>query len=385
MSSTLAATPKPLPAVSLKEWARETFVYSPLAFAETAESIQQVQDILQVGEGDTVAGITSAGDVFLSLLAKNPRQVWGFDYNPAQTAIASLKKELFRRRDAYTYKSLLGLLPSNSAERWKVWSELKPHLAEHATRIERLALEEGILNHGASAWISRMIDLGLKLSLSTASYRKLLAPETSLEERLSIFDEVKQSRLNRSLLGPILRQGRAVFQYFFFPPFFCSTSDYPRRALMDAVELARPMFQAGFADNPVVSRHITGRIPSEHERLLFSPSSWSRIRANVDRIDFQTAPLDQGLDSLPACSVDAIYLSNAVDYLKKDGLTGLAGRVRRVAKPGARVFYLSLDIRCPFEAHGVETPWKLDKALADRSMAEDTVGVYRYLGAGRFP
>lgn len=371
--------------MSLKDWARERFVYSPLAFAETAESIQQVHDVLQVGEGDTVAGIASSGDILLSFLAKNPEQVLGFDYNPAQTAIASLKKELFRRRDVDTYERFLGLLPSSAQERWKVWTELRPHLAEHATRIERLSLGKGILNHGASAWISRMIGLGLRMSLSRASYRKLLDPATTVDERMALFDEVKGSRLNRLLLGPVLRHGRGIFQYFFFPPFFCATSDYPKRALCDAVELARPMFRAGFADNPVVSRHMTGKIPSEHQRLLFADETWSRIRSNVDRAVFETAPLDQGLQSLPAQSVDAVYLSNAVDYMSQEALTGMAGCVRRVARPGARVFYLSLDIRCPFQAHGVETPWVLDTALATHLMSVDTVGVYRYLGAGKVP
>lgn len=361
-------------------WLKDRFVYRPLAFAETAESIQQVHDVLQVRPGDTVAGIASSGDVLLSFLPCGPDTVLGYDFNPVQTAIARLRQELYRRMDRDRLERLLGLKPAT--DRLQLWNELKPHLGEHAAQIERLPIESGILDYGMSAWLSRMIDLMLRWNLSSVDYRKLLDASTPREERLRLYDVWRGAALNRTIAW-VLSLGRGVLQHFFFPPAQVANSDYPQKALRDAPALLKPMFASGFADNPVVGRHMTGRIPSEHERLLFGHQAWNGISQNIDRISFGTAGIDAALKALPARSVDAIYLSNAPDYLKVPGLESFAEAVRHAAKPGARVFYLSLDTNDPWELQNVRAPWKLDRELASKLMSQDPVGVYRYLAAAR--
>lgn len=366
-------------------WFRDRFVYRPLAFAETAESIAQVHAVLQVKPGDTVAGIASSGDVLLSFLPLAPAQVYGYDFNPVQTAIARLRQELYRRAGVERFQSFLGIRAASRAERAAWWAELRPHLGEHAPTVERLPIEDGILDHGMSAWLSRMIDAALRWNLSRADYAKLLRPETPREERMRLYEVWRGASLNRTVAW-VLSAGRGVLQNFFFPPAQVANSEYPQKALRDAPALLKPMFASGFADNPVVGRHMTRRVPTEHERYLFGAAAYAGIHAHVDRISFATAGVDAALLALPARSVDAIYLSNAPDYLKQPGLESFAAAVSHAAKPGARVFYLSLDTNDPWELQRVPVPWTLDRALAARLMTEeDPVGVYRYLGAGTMP
>ena len=363
-------------------WLKDTFVYRPLAFAETAESIAQVHRVLRVGRGDTVAGIASSGDVLLSFLPLEPAQVLGYDFNPVQTAVSRVREELYRRTDVATFQKFFGIVDSSRQERLRIWSELRPHLGDLATTVERLPIETGILDHGMSAWLSRMIDWALKLNLPRPRYERLLARETTRDERLQIYDEWRGAWLNRGVAS-VFKLGRGLFQHFFFPPAQVANSDYPKRALMDAPGLLKPMFVAGFADNPVVGRHMTRQVPTEHVEYLFGPKAWAGIAGNIDRIRFGTAGIDAALKALPAGSVDAIYLSNAPDYLKKPGLESFVAAVSHAARKGARVFYLSLDTHDPFTIGGVPGPWKLDLELGRREMEElDTVGVYRYLGAG---
>ena len=366
-------------------WLKDKLVYRPLAFAETAESIAQVHRVLRVGPGDTVAGIASSGDVLLSFLPNGAARVLGYDFNPVQTAVSRLRQELYRRKDALTFQRFFGILPAPGPERRALWNELKPHLGDVADQVERLPIDAGILDWGMSAWLSRMIDLALRWNLSRADYERLLRPETSRGERLGLYETWRNAWLNRAV-GTVFALGAPLFQHFFFPPAQVANSDYPRRALRDAPALLKPMFAAGFADNPVVGRHMTRRIPSEHVQYLFGPDAWNAIAAAVDRISFGTAGIDAALKALPAQSVDAIYLSNAPDYLKVPGLESFAAAVTHAAKPGARVFYLSLDTHDPFELSGVKMPWKLDRELAQREMeVDDPVGVYRYLAAGTMP
>lgn len=363
-------------------WLKDTFVYRPLAFAETAESIAQVHKVLRVGEGDTVAGIASSGDVLLSFLPLKPAKVYGYDFNPVQTAVSRLRQELYRRHDRKCFERFLGLESAPAEERLRQWLELKPHLGDLAAQVERLPIAGGILDYGMSAWLSRMIDLALRWNLPAADYKRLLDPATPKDERMRLYDVWRGATLNRAVAA-VFSAGRGLFQHFFFPPAQVANSEYPQKALKDAPALLKPMFASGFADNPVVGRHMTHRIPSEHEAYLFGPKAWAGIAANIDRIRFDTAGIDAALKALPAQSVDAIYLSNAPDYLKVPGLESFAAAVRHAARPGARVFYLSLDTNDPFELQKVAVPWTLDRALATRLMTEeDPVGVYRYLGAG---
>jgi S-adenosylmethionine:diacylglycerol 3-amino-3-carboxypropyl transferase len=81
-------------------------------------------------------------------------------------------------------------------------------------------------------------------------------------------------------------------------------------------------------------------------------------------------------------SIDAIYLSNAPDYLRPDGLESLAAGVRHAARPGARVYYLSLDDVCAFERSCVAVPFRRVRAVEERMRAADPVGLYRFLGVG---
>lgn len=385
MSITRTARIRQAPSLEIKQWFKDNLVYSPLAFAETAESCEQVQEVLQVREGDRVAGIASGGEIFLSFLRFRPEKVMGFDFNPAQAAVCNLKKEVIRRHDVGTYRAFFGIDEMPAERRHEIYQSVRGALGEYASVCDRMHIGNGILNHGATAWISRMIGLAYRTNLSKASYQKLMSLETTREERMELFQEFRAGFINKYVAGPLLKHGRHLFQHFFFPPPQVANSDYPLRALMDAAYLTRPMFESGVADNPVVGRHITGRVPSEHEELLYSDEGYHAMRDGLDRVAFGTAPIDQAMKEMPPNSVDCIYLSNAPDYLKKEGLESFCDAVRHVARKGARVFYLSLEPKCPFQSHGVEMPWVLDIDRADAIMSRDPVGIYRYLGAGIVP
>lgn len=380
----MSTAPNSTPSTPSGPWARfkDRFVYSPLAFAETAESIAQIHEVFRLAPGETMAGIASSGDVALSLLACDPARILAFDFNPAQTALSVLKQEAWRRLDVVPYQQFMGLATAGQGERWARWLELRPFVTAHVRHLERMKLRSGVLDSGMSAWLSRLIHLALRLNLSKDDLALAMSPTSTQAQRLALFDLFEAGWLNRFLVGPLLRHGRGLFQHFLFPPAQCAHSDYPRRALMNVTRLARPMFAAGFADNPVVGRHMTGAVPSEHVQFLYGAPIYPTIRSRLDRLSFETAPLDVALRALPARSVDAVYLSNAPDYLRKPGLESFAAAVAHAARPGARVFYLSLDEQCPFSLSSVPTPWSLDPQRSRVLMDRDPVGVYRFLGAG---
>jgi hypothetical protein len=233
-----------------------------------------------------------------------------------------------------------------------------------------------------SRWISRAVAAGLVCCVGMAAYRRLMERGSTREERLTIHEGLLRSWPYRLVFRPLLRLGRGLFQHLFYPPALCANSDYPRRALEDIGPLHRRLFAAGFADNPALGRHLTGAVPSEQQDRIYAPAVWEAMKAGARVARFETASIHAGIGAAPRGGIDAFYLSNCPDYLRPPALTELSRLVRRAARPGARVFYLSLEPRSPFAAHAIEVPWRQDDSLARDLLASDTVGLYPFVGVG---
>ncbi len=357
-------------------------VYRPLAFAEPAESIELARMALALPAGGSVAGITSSGDILLALLADGAGRVSGFDANPVQTALARLKLALCERVSVERAVGFLGLREMTRDERMALWAELRAALGDDAAILERFNVGSGVVNSGTTRKLFRWMSTAMRACIGRTATERLVGPRSTEADRLKLLEELRGKALYRSFLRPVLSAGGRLFQHFLYPPALCSNSDHPRRALRDILQSYRRLFEVGFHDNPVLGRHLTGEIPREQVERLYSARPWAEVRRRADDIRLETAVIQQGLMSLERGSVDAIYLSNAPDYLRPDGLRELAAAVRHAARPGARVYYLSLDDECVFEQNRIDVAFRRAREIESRLMAADPVGLYRFLGVG---
>ncbi len=361
---------------------RDAVVYRPLAFAEPAESIELAQMALAVPAGGSVAGITSSGDILLALLADGAGRVRGFDANPVQTALARLKLALCGRVPAERATEFLGLAAATRDERMAQWAELRAAMGDDAEILERFDVGGGVVNSGTTRKLFRWMSTAMRACIGRAATERLVGAGSTEADRLRLLEELRGRALYRWLLRPVLSGGGRLFQHFLYPPALCANSDHPRRALRDILLSYRRLFEVGFHDNPVLGRHLTGEIPREQLRRLYSNEPWAEVRRRAGDIRFETAVIQKGLMSLERGSVDAIYLSNAPDYLRPDGLRELAAAVRHAARPGARVYYLSLDDECVFERSRIDVAFRRAREIESRLTAADPVGLYRFLGVG---
>lgn len=357
-----------------------TFVYGRLAFAEPAESIRLARQALRVEPGDAVAGITSSGDILLSFLVDRPGSIRGFDANQTQTALAKLKYTL--RREASLDQSLgfLGLTKVPWHERTATWQRLERHLGTDASCLDARTIKYGLLNTGVSTKLVRRAFAALRFLAGTKDLARLVSPETSSSQRLEILKAIRSRKRYTHCVRPLVHAGRGWLQHFFFPPGLCGNSDYPRRALKDLLRAFERLFEVGFHRNPVFSRCLTGEIPDEQIEHLYSPAAWRLGRESENQVLFETCSLEDGFFTLEEQSTNAFYLSNAPDYFRPEGLRRLAHSLKHAAKPGARVYYLSLESQCPFERHIIDMPFHHSETAEQALHDADTVGLYPYLG-----
>ena len=361
---------------------RDAIAYRPLAFAEPAESIELARTALGLRPGGHVAGITSSGDILLAMLADGAGRVSGFDANPVQTALARLKLLLCERISVEQAVGMLGLRDMPRDERMAMWASLRAGLGEDAAILERFDVGGGVVNSGTTRKLFRWMSSAMRACIGRAETERLVGAGSTEADRLRLLEELRGKRLYRFLIRPMLSAGGGVFQHFLYPPALCANSDHPRRALRDILQSYRRLFEVGFHDNAVLARHLTGEIPREQIERLYSAGPWAELRQRADAIRFETAAIQRGLMSLERGSADAIYLSNAPDYLRPDGLRELAAAVRHAARSGARVYYLSLDDACVFERCGVRVPYRRAREVEEQLTAADPVGLYRFLGVG---
>ncbi len=373
-------TASPSATASIWSRLRDRVVYRPLAFAEPAESIELAWAAMAVTPGDVVVGITSSGDVLLSLLARDPAMVIGFDANPTQTAIAGLKRLLCARTSLEGTVRFLGLVSESPKKRLKTWAELKPQLGAGAYLLERYDLGKGVLNCGTTRKLFQLMSLGLRMSVGREGYERLVDPRGTRSERLEVHQALRERVEYRFLVRPILHWGSRCFQHFFYPPALCANSDNPRRALEDIASTFQRLFEVGFHDNPVFGRYLTGEIPVEQVRRLYSEAAWTALRKRIDRIRFETRTIQDGIRELEPQSVDVFYLSNAPDYLRPAELRSLCDAMGYAARSGARVYYLSLDPACPFGRKGVHPAFRRAVEVEGILRQMDPVGLYQYLG-----
>ncbi len=359
---------------------RDALVYRPLAFAESAESLELAHSALRVQPGETVAGITSSGDLLLSLLSCQPGTVRGFDANPTQTALARLKCLLCREASLERALGFLGLGRQPTAQRYATWSALRGRLGRDAALIEPYDLGGGLLNCGMSWKLMGLMCLGFRTCLGRSGFQRLVSADTTAADRLRLHSSLNRSRFYRRAARPLLHGGSRLWQHFLYPPALCRNSDYPRRALQDLLAHFRRLFEIGFHENPVFCRYLTGRIPPEQSRHLYAPAAWANLKRRLPDVRFETCSIEAGLRSLDPASVDAFYLSNAPDYLGPEDLRSLSAALSRAARPGARLYLLSLEPRCPFERHGIPMSFSSDRQQEHQLHAADPVGIYPYLG-----
>ncbi len=351
----------------------EKNLYGNLAFAETCESLALIHRALDVGPRDRVAGVTSSGDVLLSMVARGAKVI-GFDANPAQTALAHFKLAAIQHLDVDAYLGLMGV--TEAVDRTKTFDRISramPTVERAAMIARRDWIEEGVLNRGMTHKIIRAMVKSFSRLVDEDRLQLFLGHRGTPEERSAVLDEVLSRPFVRLMLAPLLRRFNAQLKWLFFPHRICRVSTRPDEMIAEFFETFRPLFVRGGRDNPVLCRSATGLVHDEWRTFLYDDAIFARIRDGADQISMTTRELTEGLELLPEGWATAIYLSNVPDYLTPDGLDALVAAIHRAGAPGARVLYFSL---CDEDRLGARLGPRIPEAEHQRLYADDNVHIY---------
>ena len=350
-------------------------LYGSLAFAETAESLHLNLKALQVGRGDRVVGVTSSGDLLLTLLAAGPQSVIGFDANNAQTVLAHLKAAAISTLSVENYLHFMGLVEADPQARVATFNRISRSMPSFARRDmlhKQKLVEEGILNQGMTHLIIQALRAALARVMSAHSLKLFLGNCGTNEDRSKRLHQLTQKWSIRYLLQPLLRAAAPRLKWLFFPHRFCRISSRPDEIIADFFTTFRNLLVHGVRANPVLCRSAVGHIHPEWWQHLYNDLIFQQIRDNLSRLSLDTADILSGFKRIADGWATRVYLSNVADYLSEEQLQALVHEVKRATVPGARIVYCSMYDQDLLSTLGPQIPENELRALQD----SDNVFIY---------
>lgn len=306
-----------------------------IRYAQCWEDADVLLQALEIRPGDTCLSIASGGDNTLAMLSCAPAKVIAVDLNPAQLACLELKAAAFRCLDHQGMLELVGSLPSGRRPELLrrclglLSPEARSFWEDPARDIRRGILELGRLESYV-AFLRRWI---LPLIHPPDRIQELFRPKTQ-DERRSFHDASWNNR-----------RWRLLFRLFFSKRLFGRYGRDLRlfeQAEAGALESLLDRVRDGLVvQDPAANPYLRWALTGAHDGCLphaLRPESFEPIRANLDRLEYRRASLDDFLAS-SSDVIDRFNLSDVFEYLPPDRYHELLSRLARAGRPGSRLAY----------------------------------------------
>jgi hypothetical protein len=302
----------------------ESLGQASLEYSDTNEDIEVSLQTLDVQPGQVVVGVTASGDLLLLALRHNPAFVAGYDLNPAQNALAELKRVAMACLTYDEYLAFLGYRASTG--RAELLRRVLPALQEDVRAFwlrddMTRAVEDGLWRQGSATrkdldrWAKEL--RGLSEHLEEGEMSVVLGLSGSREDRARI-----QARVARSLP----QYAELAFRnnnHFKFDPF-----QYPD----------------GIVNHAASAKYAAPFLPEDHVSPALSREDFERIRPNLHRACFQTSSMRDALAIMPEQAFHRLYLSNITEYLTVSDEHALVELMLEKACPDAVVVLLFLAL-----------------------------------------
>lgn len=314
--------------------------FSEIRYGQCWEDADVLLAGLGIRPGDVCLSIASAGDNTLSLLAAGAGRVIALDLSRAQLACLELRVAAYR---SLAHAELLELIGSRRSDRRPaLYARCREGLGDRARAFwdaRPAAIAAGIGGAGKfERYFERFRTWIVPLIHGRARVAELLAghPDPAARERFyrDRWDTLRWRWLFRLFFSKFV-MGRLGRDPEFFAHIEGGIADRVLSRTRHAFTALDP------AGNPYLHWIFSGTHGDALPHAL-RPESFDRIRANLDRLEWHAASLEDWLSANPAVRFDRANLSNIFEYMSRETAEGLLERLAAAANPGARLAYWNL-------------------------------------------
>ena len=328
--------------------------------------------------GRRVLSITASGSRTFDLLCADPTAIVSIDQNPAQTALAELLAGAYRTMSYSRFAAFVGLEAAPRA-RTSDLIDLTGGLSLHSQafwRANAALVESGLIYAGKWEGFLRTIHRLAGARRRAVAARLLGA--SSLDAQYAIWRDEWDDRGWRWFLR--LLSIRGLWRYVarepgiaFVAPDF-DIADYVATRFDHAARTIK------FRDSPFAWLMMSGSYPTDVRPPYLSETGFAAIAARIDRVTFETAPVQDYLGACAPAAFDAASLSDYSSYCDIDVQRDLWADLSRAMAPGGRVCERKF-----FNKSGGDLPaaagFRRDPALEAQLHASDRAFFYSFVVA----
>jgi len=313
--------------------------FSDIRYAQCWEDADILVEALNIQPGDTCLSIASAGDNALALLTKSPAKVVALDLSPAQLACLELRVAAYR---VLTHPELLQLIGSQpSRRRLELYARCKPELCPATAAFWDARPDAVTAGIGSAGKFERYFALFRTKVLPIVHSRgriDALLRGGSPTQREAFYDghwDTPRWRglfrifFSRTVMGKL---GRS-------PSFFKYVQGDVAGPIKNRVHHALTTLNP--ADNPYLQWILKGTHATALPMAL-RREHFETIRANLDRIEWHHASIEEYLDTVPDHSIDRFNLSDIFEYMSPEITEELLARIALAARSGGRLAYWNM-------------------------------------------
>lgn len=321
----------------------ERVVFHGIVFNMSWEDPEMDRRALQVGPGDTVVSISSAGCNPLNFLCQNPDRLISIDGNRAQNAVVELKLAGIETLDHAMFFDIFAA--RNPAVVTKVYrNRLRPHLSAWSQKFwdqNLWMVYRGLYGFGKMGMAARVVRFVLpQLGISRKRTEQFFRLR-SLDEQADFYRRYVEPRL----WGPLAKR-LCKSRWFMY---LCGV--HPRQFELvdgrhDIYEYVKERIEyvltkVPIHDNYFLSVIVTGRFSAGRVPPYLLEENFQTLRNNLDRVTIVNGWLGPYLDRLAPGSVHKFNLLDIFDWMTPELFESTLRSVLRAAAPGARLIYRS--------------------------------------------
>lgn len=327
-----------------------------------------------------VLSITASGSRTFDLLTAAPREIVSIDQNPAQTALAELLAEGYRRFDYPAFARFVGLechgaIPAS--ERGVLIEALSP-ASRRFWNANPTLIDQGLVYSGRWEGFLRTIHRLAGPRRRRIARDLLAAP--SLAAQAAIWRERWDTRSWRLLLR--LLSVRWFWRTIAREPGIAFVPRDFDIAGYVAARFDHAAHHIRFAESPFAWLMLTGAYPKDVRPPYLSEAHFATIAGQIDRVAFVTGSLQSYLADALRDRFDAVSLSDYSSYCDVMVQRALWQSLRHALAPGGRAcerkFFNKVGTDLPEQSGFVR-----DTVVEDRLAAEDRAFFYSFVVATR--
>lgn len=310
-----------------------------IRYAQVWEDAEILIEALNIKPTDNVLSIASAGENALSLLIKNPKNVYAIDLNENQIFCTELKKMAYKYLDYDECMELIGVF--DSERRVDLYKEIEKHLSKNTQEYFENNIDfihRGIIHCGKFENYFHIFGQKVLPLIHSKKVRAELLEKKSKKERYAFYNKKWNNNrwkilfkifFSRAVMGKLGRD-KAFFRYV--------SVNVPEHILQ---RTSYAITELDTSNNSYLHYIINSR----YDKVLpvaYREENFDIIKKNIDKLQILKESVETFINREDIESVNKYNLSDIFEYMSEEDMVEIVEKMLEKSPKGSIIAYWNM-------------------------------------------